>query len=136
MINKYTIKGEELTEVIGDILTIYSKQVTEEIKKATDKTAEEVLQLVKDNAPVRTGKYRDGWTWKPIFESENEKKDAVYNATSSSLIHLLEFGHVIRNSPEGGRAGTHPHVMPAWEKGTELFTKNIEEAVKNANKNT
>lgn len=134
--NKFVISADQLSETIEGIFEVYANSVTENIMKAVDETAEEICEMVKRNAPVRFGEYRDGWTWKTVFESPLEKRDAVFNETKWQFIHLLEFGHVRKGlnfiKEPFDRVPPKPHVMPAWEKGDKIFNKKVKEAIKDA----
>lgn len=145
---KYSVKAEEVGEAVGEILGIYSSEVTAGAKEAVTETATDTVKLLKETSPTenpsfprmrpKKTKYADGWVMSLRFENALERRIAVYNWSDYQLIHLLEWGHV--------RAGLHfkkkgfvpakPHVMPAYEKAQEELTEAIKEAIKNANKGT
>lgn len=133
----YRVKTDDLTKAVAQILDTYSFNVTEEAKEAIDQTADETERVLHNTSPARRKReYANAWTWDNILESPLARVDAVYNAGRTyKLIHLLEFGHIIRNrrgGPSYGRARAFPHVMPAKEYAEKIFTQLIREAIKNA----
>lgn len=134
----YRVGVEGLSEAVEDILSIYSYNVTEEVKAATDQTAEETTRRLHEVSPKRTGRYAESWTWKNAYNSSLERRDTVYAAAPHyRLIHLLEFGHVIRNQKNGptyGRVPAYPHVMPTVEYATQIYTQLVKEAIDDAAK--
>lgn len=132
---KLTIKADKLSSAMDEILSIYASNVTQAIKDATDETAEEVLQMVIERSPSDDGEYKAGWRWSTVFDSPLERKDAVHNQTSWPMIHLLEWGHVRKGWHFGepyGRVPAHPHLVPAWEKGGQIFMEKVKEAIGDA----
>lgn len=133
---RLTVKVEDLDEAVDNILTIYSHNVTELVKEASDTVADEALNKVKDLAPVQTGDYKNAWVWDNVFDSALERRNALHvEAPHYRLTHLLEWGHVIRNKRNGesyGRTREFPHVMPTYEYAMERYTKLVLEAIKDA----
>lgn len=99
-----------------------TKEWTEEaVRKAVDKTAKETVQTIKANAPVRTGKYKKGWSAKKTQDnSRGAYGKTVHNRTRYMIAHLLQNGH-------GGRsaAGAIPHI-PSDDETESLFMRNME----------
>lgn len=61
-----------------------------EIENILKKTGRNCAELIKRNAPKKTGDYANGWT----YELENSETVRVYNnGDNATLSHLLEFGH-------------------------------------------
>lgn len=146
---RYAVKPEELGEAVGEILGIYSEEVTKNTKEAVTTTADDTVKLLKDTSPrenasfprvyktVMGTKYYDGWTATQAYDSALERRVAVHNATDYQLIHLLEWGHQRRGLHfKSGFVPAKPHVMPAYEKAQEELTKAVKEAIENANNDT
>ena len=146
---RYAVKPEELGEAVGEILGIYSEEVTKNTKEAVTTTADDTVQLLKDTSPRESAsfprvrskktntKYHEGWTATQAFNSALERRVAVHNATDYQLIHLLEWGHQRRGLHfKSGFVPPKPHVMPAYEKAQEELTKAVKEAIENANNDT
>lgn len=93
----------------------------EALKGAVDRTTKETLSKIKGAAPVKTKKYKKGWTSKAVAgKKRGDYGRIVYNSPRYMLTHLLENGH---GGPRA--AGPHPHI-PTDEETEELFTKNLE----------
>lgn len=151
--NKYkgstkAVDASDLGAEVEEILTVYSHNVTEHIKEATDTVAEDTVQLLKDTSPRENSSfpryrrkktvYAEGWEYVNSFDSPLERRDTIHNATDSQLIHLLEWGHVMDglHFDRTRRAPGHPHFMPAYEKAMEEYDKAVKEAIDNANNDT
>lgn len=146
---RYSVTAENLGQAVGEILSIYSAEVTENTKEAVTEVAEDTVKLLHDTSPrenpsfprvyktVMGTKYYEGWTKEQMFENALERRIAIYNATDYQLIHLLEWGHQRRGLHfKSGFVPAKPHVMPAYEKAQEELTKAVKEAIENANNDT
>lgn len=158
--NCYIVKADEVHKAFDDIFSVYCSEVIENIKLATNETAIEIQQTLVQTSPKDDGEYALGWDWTIAYDSPLEERDVVWNRTSWQMIHLLEFGHQSRNqwngkAPRGrpklktskrivtyktevvnppasyGFVQGKPHVMPAWEKGGEIYVQKVKEAIKN-----
>lgn len=123
---------DSIAEALGEILLVYTNNVTVEVIKAIDEVTETTLENIRRDSPVLTGEYRAGWKSKNMFSSELDKRNMIFNTTKPTLIHLLEWGHIIHNSPEGKRTKAYPHVMPNYEKAGKELTQKVIEAIKHA----
>lgn len=99
-----------------------TKDITEKaLQVSVDKTARETVKKIKGKAPVKTGKYRSGWTHKVTRKAgRGSYGRTVHNSKRYMLAHLLQHGH-------GGPrpAGPHPHI-PSDEETAVLFEQNLE----------
>jgi hypothetical protein len=123
------IKVGQLAAEIQKNLSIYSKEVTEQINDSVGKVAKKSVKELKNTSPKETGKYSKGWTSKKEVGSFGSQVYVVHNKKRYQLAHLLEFGHAKRG---GGRTAGRPHIKPVEDKAIREFTKKVEEAVKNA----
>ena len=94
---RYDIKADELHKAVEDIFSVYCSEVIDNIKNATDDTAEELKQMLMEKSPKDDGEYALGWDWTIVYESPLEQRNAVFNRDHWQLIHLLEWGHQSRN---------------------------------------
>lgn len=144
----FRVQPKDLGLVVDDILTVYTHNVTEEIKEKTDQVAEDATREVRNRSPKRTGTYAESWKWTNLYDSALERRDAIYNDGHWQLIHLLEWGHIIRNQYSGNHYSTvlkdyvkgtafghtrkFPHVMPTVEYAITIYTQLVKEAIKDA----
>ncbi len=115
------ISPEGLAEAVLKALND-AKELTEDaVRASVDKTAKEVVARTKGAAPVRTGKYKGGWSSKTTKKNgRGAYGRTVYNRTEYRLTHLLQHGH---GGPRPARA--IPHIVSDEETET-IFTRNLE----------
>ena len=117
---------DNLQNAITCELKTYSKSAARKVKVICNDVSEDLLQNIKKNSPVRTGKYKRGWKKKVLFESEDEIRTVTYN-TKYQLTHLLEFGHAMKS---GGRVAAKPHIGVNEKQAITKIEKDIREALK------
>ncbi len=121
---------DDLADVIINELEDYSDDVAAGLKADVKEVADECLREIKDNSPVRTGKYKKGWRMKIEFESNSDIRIRIYNKTNYQLTHLLENGHPGRGGTLKGSAHAHPHIGPAEEKAEKKLVNKAEVRVR------
>lgn len=125
------INIDSLDDAIKRELTIFSKEVTENLKNEAKSHIRELVKETKKTAPVgnRQKHYRDNITSKKTREDINGASYTWYvKGSDYRLSHLLEKGHATRG---GGRVeGTH-FIAKASEPIIADFEKKVEEAIKN-----
>lgn len=121
----------DLADAIERELTIYSREVTEVIKKEARKHMKELVDKTKETAPVgnRDQHYRDNIDSKKMSENDRGASYIWYvKGSDYRLSHLLENGHALR---DGGRTeGTH-FIQKASEPIVADYIAKVEEAIKN-----
>lgn len=121
----------DLADAIERELTIYSREVTEVIKKEARKHMKELVEKTKETAPVgnRDRHYRDNITSKKESDTDRGASYVWYvEGSDYRLSHLLENGHALR---DGGRTeGTH-FIQKASEPIIADYIAKVEEAIKN-----
>lgn len=137
---KADIKPEELSSSINEVLTVYSNNVTQAIKNCVVEVAKNTVDTLHQTSPKMTGDYARAWAYTILYDGEFERRASVNIPTDDyRLIHLLEFGHIIKNRKNGatyGRVSGIPHVMPAYEKAQKEYTEKVKEAIKDENSTT
>ena len=126
------IEMADLEKVINEELTMYSEEITKEVKKASNDVMKDLVKNTKRDANKRTGAYAKAITSKKVFENAKSisnlwyVKDPEYRKS-----HLLEKGHATRN---GGTTKPQPHIKPIEEKYNKLYEEKIEKAIKRRSK--
>lgn len=125
---------EHLSAQIDKELTVYSTEVTDELKKIAKKYTSQLVKTTKATAPSGNriyDKYRDSISSKKLNESERgityvwyvNSKDSNYRLT-----HLIVHGHATRN---GGRTRANDFLSKAVESMEKEYQKEVEEVIKN-----
>ncbi len=117
------IDVDDLADEVMKGLQEYSTLATDTMKKAVRKAGNTVKKEIKENAPERTGKYKDSFKVTRRKETANALEITVHSKDWYQLAHLLEKGHAKRG---GGRVSAIPHIAPAEEKGVRQLTTEIE----------
>lgn len=113
----------EITKAVQE----YTEDVSVAIERKVDEVAEKVLQEVKQTAPKRTGKYRNGFV-KTSRDAPGRTRRIVWNRRHYMLVHLLEFGHAKRG---GGRVAARPHMRPAYDRHAAKLPDEIKRIIRN-----
>ncbi len=121
------IRADALAAAIMQELSEYSQEVTDQLKEEVLAAAEECVEEIKMKAPVCTGKYKRGWKFKVVYESNEDIRILIYNSAKPQITHLLENGYAKRS---GGRVTGTPHIRPAEENAEERLLKKVKVIVK------
>ncbi len=119
---------------LAQALTEYDQDVANAMKEVVDEQAEETAKELRSKSPKRTGVYAKGWKKKQAYETRQKKLNTVHNSKKYQLTHLLEKGHVRKNTDRAGvvhtsrRKRTAPivHIAPIEQQAI----KNLEEKIK------
>lgn len=120
------IDVDDLADEVMKGLQEYSTLVTDTMKKAVRKAGNTVKKEIKENAPERTGKYKDSFKVTRRKETANVLEITIHSKDRYQLAHLLEKGHAKRG---GGRVSAIPHIAPAEEKAVRQLTTEIERGI-------
>lgn len=102
---------DNLTAQLNSILTRYTDNIDELFDQIMKEAAEEAVEMLKDNSPVRSGKYAKGWAIKKM-----QGRYIIHNKTGYQLTHLLENGHdVVVNGRKVGHKDPQTHIKPVEE---------------------
>lgn len=125
------ISIDQLDEAIQEELTLYSREVTDEVKKLAKSSMKQLVTKTKATAPVgkRQKHYRDSISSTKLSEDARGVTYAWYvKGSDYRLSHLLEDGHALR---DGGRYPGTKFIQKATEPILEQYQKEVEEVVKN-----
>lgn len=121
----------DLADAIERELTIYSREVTDVVKKEARKHMKQLVEKTRETAPVgnRDQHYRDNIASKKTSENDRGASYVWYvEGSDYRLSHLLENGHALR---DGGRTeGTH-FIQKASEPIIADYIAKVEEAIRN-----
>lgn len=108
------------------ILEQYSKEVKDVTDKSIEKVSKESVQKLKNTSPKRTGKYARSWTKKKVKGRNGIDEVTVHNK-QYQLTHLLENGHIVRNSKGTyGRTNGIKHIKPVEEWAQDALPQEID----------
>lgn len=111
---------------MAELLDDYSREVQRAANNSIDKVAKESVAKLRSTSPRRTGEYAKGWTRKRVKDRGGINNVIVHNRVYQ-LTHLLENGHVVRNSKGTyGRAPGIKHIKPVEEWANSELPAEIE----------
>lgn len=116
------IKIDDLADAVAAELHAYSQEVADDLKESVESTAAACVAELRATSPEATGSYKKGWRKKKAYESHDDIRVEVYNATDYQLTHLLEDGHA---NVDGGRTPALPHIGPAAENAARKLEQNV-----------
>ena len=131
------VRIDELGDAIRNEIESMNKDVIEQVNKAADKASKQGARDLKAASPVRTdgynrkvlpGSYAKSWGVVKEGNVLGVTQYTIRNAKYGALTHLLEFGHILRDS--GGRVygevGPKPHIADVNKSVNEQFIREVE----------
>lgn len=99
------IKPEELSDSLGQVLTLYADDVTAQINAVGEATMKELVQATRRTAPKESGDYRKAITSTRVRGMGGDRFVWYARGKEGRLTHLLVHGHdVVRDGRVVGRA--------------------------------
>lgn len=120
---------DEIVVKINDEVTKYSKDVENQISACLDKTADEIIEYIKTNAPRSNHgsvHLADSFVKETYGEGAN-KIIVIYSKTKGRLVHLIEFGFKHRS---GAFVSARPFLRPAYETYAPKMLEEIRGIIK------
>lgn len=122
------IEIEALTPEIEKAVKSYTKDVELAIVVRLEKTADQILEYIKQNAPRSNASHEHlGETF--IKESHGEgvnKTIVIYSKAKGSIVHLIELGFKHRS---GKFVPARPFLRPAYDELTPKMLEDIKKII-------
>ena len=123
-----TVSIDVLDTAMNSILSEYGDEVSKILEEEIVETAKEAHKIIKENAPVKRGEYRDS-----ISRKMQKHSQLIYaKSPHDKLTHLLEFGHSINGGT--GRTRAFPHWILGENYIIQNFEKKVRERIENGEK--
>lgn len=125
-----TIKAADLGAAIAENLSLYHKEVVEEVNAAGERAIKKLVSLTKKTAPKNSGDFAKSITHTDKENAATGAKEYTWGAKAPQhrLTHLLVHGHETVN---GGRVAGDPFLQNALEQVLPEYEKEVEEALQN-----
>lgn len=99
------VKPSELSDSLGQVLTIYASDITSRVNAVTEDTMKRLVKETKRTAPRKTGEYRKAITFTRVKRLFGDTFVWYARGKKGRLTHLLVHGHdVVRDGRVVGRA--------------------------------
>ena len=104
-----TIKPGDLEDAITEELTIYHREIIEQMNAAGKKAIKSLVKKTKETAPKRTGDFIEAITYTEKTALATGEKEFTWGAKAPKhrLTHLLVHGHAKKG---GGRVPGDPFL--------------------------
>lgn len=131
MAGKKKVKFDDVDKEIQVQLEKFWKGKEEQLFMESEVVAKEVVKEIKDNAQVRTGRYKAGWDYKSEVSYDAYggaiRRYVVYNKDRYQLAHLLNNGHATK---KGGWVQGNQHITKVYVKIPEKLTDLARKVIK------
>ena len=123
------IQIDQLGDAIQEELTIYHKELTENINKLSKGAAKKLVKATKPTAPVASGSFASNIASKAVKKSPNGDTYAWYvKKPDHRITHLIVHGHA---TPDGGRVPGNPFLENALGPILTEYERDVQEAIRN-----
>lgn len=110
-------------------LGMFADETNDLLKQTSKEIADETAKIVKESAPVKSGKYKKAIAKKKESETLTDVTYIIYvRSPQYRLAHLLENGHLKRGGKD--RVKAFPHFKLGDDYIRENFEKRFEEKLK------
>lgn len=121
------LKPNELSDSLGQILTVYASEVTDQINAVGEQSIQALVAETKRTANRLTGDYRKAITYARIKRLFGDTFVWYAKGKKGRLTHLLAHGHALRN---GGRVAGNPFLQNALARILPSYLAKIQEVLK------
>ena len=123
-----TVKLDDMSAELVNMLLNYDKDVTEATKKAVDEVASGVMRTIQGHVTWNDKVYSKYFDLKTIYDNERGKYIIWHvKAPHYKLTHLLELGHYTRDGQT--KSKKYPHVQYGAEYAVNNLYNEIKERV-------
>lgn len=120
-------KPEELSDSLGQVLTIYASDITSRVNAVTEDTMKRLVKETKRTAPRKTGEYRKAITFTRVKRLFGDTFVWYARGKKGRLTHLLVHGHdMVRNGRVVGRVKGSPFLERALSRLIPDYLRRVE----------
>ena len=116
----------DLGDALGEVLTLYARDITDGVNSASDETMAELVEETKRTAPIESGAFRRAISSQRIKGLTGDVFVWYAKGKQGRLTHLLVHGHAERN---GGRVPGNPFLTNALKRLLPEYEKRVKEVV-------
>lgn len=121
------VKPSELSDSLGQVLTIYASDITSRVNAVTEDTMKRLVKETKRTAPRKTGEYRKAITFTRVKRLFGDTFVWFARGKKGRLTHLLVHGHdMVRNGRVVGRVKGSPFLERALARLIPDYLSRVE----------
>ena len=121
------VKPSELSDSLGQVLTIYASDITSRVNAVTEDTMKRLVKETKRTAPRKTGEYRKAITFTRVERLFGDTFVWYARGKKGRLTHLLVHGHdMVRNGRVVGRVKGSPFLERALARLIPDYLRRVE----------
>lgn len=121
------VKPSELSDSLGQVLTIYASDITSRVNAVTEDTMKRLVKETKRTAPRKTGEYRKAITFTRVKRLFGDTFVWYARGKKGRLTHLLVHGHdMVRNGRVVGRVKGSPFLERALSRLIPDYLRRVE----------
>lgn len=121
------VKPSELSDSLGQVLTIYASDITSRVNAVTEDTMKRLVKETKCTAPRKTGEYRKAITFTRVERLFGDTFVWYARGKKGRLTHLLVHGHdMVRNGRVVGRVKGSPFLERALARLIPDYLRRVE----------
>lgn len=122
---------DDLSSNIMSIVSEYKEEIQKELEGLLDKTADEMLKYIQNNAPRSGKKNAVADSFKKLELGKGvDKTVVIYSRSRGRIIHLIEFGFRHRN---GKFIPARAFMRPAYDTFTPEMIDRIKKIIERGN---
>lgn len=121
------VKPEELSDSLGQVLTLYAADVTARINAVGEAAMKDLVQATRCTAPKESGDYRKAITSTRVRGLAGDRFIWYARGKAGRLTHLLVHGHdVVRDGRVVGRAKGNSFLERALSRLIPDYLRRVE----------